>query len=429
MFRRNGSGKFLWRPSRRQLLAGASGLAGIASLPAFARAAPSGEPIKIGIITEASTIDGGAIPKGAQMAVDAINAKGGVLGRPLQLVVFDDHFSSADAVREFQRLVSEDKVVAVISSFVSEVALALEPWAARLKTIFITPGAAADKITEEVHDNYERNKYTFHGSLNSFEWAESAAASARDLLVTQLHMTRAAIMSENADWTEPLDAAYLEFLPKAGLEVVDHIRFDPDSTDFTPIYNKIEAKKPNVIFTGMAHVGVVPVVQWAQGKVPIALYGLNLQASSSTFWKDTHGAAEGVVTQSTSGPASAVTPQTVPFTDTYIKRFGITPAYTGYATYDMVFAIAHAIEREKSTVADKLVSGLEATNFVGTTGRIKFYGRNDRFTHGLEYGPDAVQGVYIQWQQGELKTIWPARVANARISYPSFVKLPVLASK
>ncbi|MGH7187726.1 MAG: ABC transporter substrate-binding protein, partial [Acetobacteraceae bacterium] len=122
--------------SRRQILAGAGALAGAAAAPIMARAA--GAPIKIGIIAEASTIDGSAIPKGAQMAVDAINAKGGVMGRPLKLVVYDDHFSSADAVREFQRQVSQDEVVAVVASFVSEVTLALEPWAARLKTVLIT---------------------------------------------------------------------------------------------------------------------------------------------------------------------------------------------------------------------------------------------------------------------------------------------------
>ncbi|MGH7049879.1 MAG: ABC transporter substrate-binding protein, partial [Acetobacteraceae bacterium] len=142
-----------WKPSRRQMLSGAGALAGLAALPSLARAA--GEPIKIGIIAEASTIDGSAIPKGAQMAVEAINARGGVLGRPLQLVVYDDHVSSSDAVRAFQRLASQDQVAAVIASFVSEVALALEPWAARLKMPFITPGAASDKISEEVHKDYE----------------------------------------------------------------------------------------------------------------------------------------------------------------------------------------------------------------------------------------------------------------------------------
>ena len=71
------------------------------------------------------------------MAADEINAKGGVDGRKIELVTYDDHSSSADAVRAFQRAVSEDKVVAVIGSYISEVVLAIEPWASRLKMPFI----------------------------------------------------------------------------------------------------------------------------------------------------------------------------------------------------------------------------------------------------------------------------------------------------
>lgn len=73
------------------------------------------------------------------MAADEINAKGGVDGRQIQIVTYDNHSSSADSVRAFQRAVNEDKVSAVIASYISEVVLALEPWASRLKTPMITP--------------------------------------------------------------------------------------------------------------------------------------------------------------------------------------------------------------------------------------------------------------------------------------------------
>ena len=82
------------------------------------------------------------------MAADEINAEGGVDGRKIEIVTYDNHSSSADLVRAFQRAVNEDKVNAVIASYVSEVVLALEPWAARLKTPLITPGAASDVITQ-----------------------------------------------------------------------------------------------------------------------------------------------------------------------------------------------------------------------------------------------------------------------------------------
>lgn len=70
-----------------------------------------------------------------------------------------------------------------------------------------------------------------------------------------------------------------------------------------------------------------------------------------------------------------------------------------------------------------MMTGLEATDHIGTIGREKLYGREDRFTHALEYGPDLVPGVMIQWQSGKLKTIWPVKYATAEVSFPSFVRV------
>src|SRR5260370_33461598 len=71
--------------------------------------AQSEDPIKIGVIAEVQSIAGAATPGGAQIAADEINAKGGVLGRKIEIVSYDNKSSSADSVRAFQRAVSEDK--------------------------------------------------------------------------------------------------------------------------------------------------------------------------------------------------------------------------------------------------------------------------------------------------------------------------------
>ncbi|HVW56041.1 MAG TPA: ABC transporter substrate-binding protein, partial [Rhizobiaceae bacterium] len=205
------------------------------SLPVFA--ADTG-PIKIGVIGEESAVAGASITKAAQLAADDINKAGGVDGRKIQIITYDDHSSATDAVRAFQRAVKQDHVVAVVASYISEVALAIEPWAARLHTPFITPGAASTLISKNVHDNYDKNKYTFHGYVNSAFLADAICAFSKDELVGKFHMKSTAIMSEDAAWTTPLDEEFAKCLPKAGLKVVDHIRFNPDTTDFTPIFNK-----------------------------------------------------------------------------------------------------------------------------------------------------------------------------------------------
>ena len=406
-------------PSRRRFPALAIAALALGAL----RPAVAADPLRIGVIAEASSISGAAIPNAAQLAADEINAAGGVDGRKIELVTYDDHNSSADAVRAFQRAVNQDKVHVVIASYVSEVVLALEPWAARLKMPFITPGAASNQISMAVHQDYDHNKYTFHGYLTSAALALSVCDAAKDLLVTDLKMKTAVVMSEDAAWTTPLDSGYLECLPKIGIKVLDHIRFSPDTTDFTPIFNKIEGQKPDVIITGISHVGVQPTVQWTSQQVPIPMFGISSQATSSTFWKDTNGATESVLYQTVSAPGVAVTPKTNPFTDAYTKRFGVTPAYCGYTTYDEVYYIADAVRRAGSTDPDKLVAALEQTDWEGTIGRTQFYGKDDPFTHSLKYGAGLISGLIVQWQGGKQKTVWPTSLANTKLAFPSFVKI------
>ena len=168
---------------------------GIAAGSGAPASAQSKEPIKIGVIAEIQSIAGAATPGGAQIAADEINAKGGVDGRKIEIVSYDNKSSSADSVCAFQRAVSDDKVSAVIASYISEVVLALEPWAARLHMPLITPGAASNEITRPIHADYDKNKYTFHGYLTSAVQALSVCDAAKDLLVDGMKMKTAVIMS------------------------------------------------------------------------------------------------------------------------------------------------------------------------------------------------------------------------------------------
>jgi len=402
--------------------AGASGLA-LAGMIAATAALADDAPIKIGVIAENQSVAGSSIPLAAQLAADEINAKGGIGGRKVEIVAYDDHSSSAEAVRAFQRAVGDDHVNAVIASYISEVVLALEPWAARLKTVMITPGAASDVITANIGKDYDANKYTFHGYLTSSSLARLVCDAAKDMLVDGYKMKTAVVMSEDAAWTKPLDAGYVKCLPDTGLKVLDEIRFSPDTTDFTPIFNKIEALKPDVIITGISHVGTQPTVQWKSQQVPIPMFGVSSQATNSTFWKDTNGATEGVLYQGVSGPGVAVSDKTLPFVDAFVKKFGNTPSYAGYTAYDDVYIIAEAAARAKSTDSDKLVTAMEATDYVGTIGRVTFLPKGDVHVHGLRTGAGYITGLFLQWQNGEQVNMWPAALAKGKLEFPTFVKI------
>jgi len=389
-----------------------------------ATAAQAADPIKIATIAETSALGGIGIPRAAKIAAEEINKAGGVNGRQIEIVEYDDHNSAAEAVRAFQRAAQQDKVHAVIATYISEVMLALEPWSGRLKMPLITPGAASNEITKRVHDDYDHNKYVFHGYLASTQIADSVCEGAKKLVVGDLKMKTAVVMSEDAAWTLPLDEEYLKCLPKIGIKVLDHIRLSPDTTDFTPIYNKIEGEKPDVIITGISHVGVQPTVQWQQQQVPIPMFGVSSQATNATFWKDTNGAAEGVAFQMVSAPDVAVTPKTIPFAQKYKAQYGDWPGYAAYTAYDDVYMWADAIKRAGSTDPDKMVEAMEKTDYVGTIGRINFLPKGDTFAHGMRIGEGYITGLIAQWQKGNPVTVWPDAVAKGKLGFPSFVKLP-----
>jgi branched-chain amino acid transport system substrate-binding protein len=405
----------------RAVLAASAAIAALAL--ATHSSAQSTDPIKIGVIAEAQAVAGSSIPQAAQMAADEINAAGGVNGRKIEIVTYDNHSSAAESVRAFQRAATEDHVNAVIASYISEVVLALEPWTGRLKTVMVTPGAASDVITQNIAKDYDNLKYTFHGYLTSTSLADQVCSATKELLVGDLHMKTAVVMSEDAAWTTPLDAEYIKCLPEAGLKVVDHIRFSPDTTDFTPIFNKIEGEKPDVMITGISHVGVQPTVQWKQQEVPIPMLGIASQATNSSFWNDTNGATEGVLYQAVSGPGVAVTPKTLPFVAAFNKRYGNNPSYCGYTAYDEVYYIADAIKRAGSTDPDKLVDALEKTDYIGTIGRVQFKGKDSPNPHALKIGADTITGLMLQWQNGKQVNLWPAKVANGKMKFPPFIKL------
>ena len=113
----------------------------------------------------------------------------------------------------------------------------------------------------------------------------------------------------------------------------------------------------------------------------------------------------------------------MPFTTNFKAKFGNYPSYCGYTAYDEIYFIADAVKRAGSTDADKLVDALEKTDWVGTIGRVQFYGKDDQFTHSLKYGKGLITGLMLQWQDGQQVAVWPPEVAKSKLKFPSFIKV------
>lgn len=389
-------------------------------LPVLACAAE--KPIPVAVTANISSPVGRAIIQGARLAVEEINAAGGVNGRLLKVNTYNNNASSADAIRAFQRAVKQAHDVAVVGDYISEVALALEPWAARLQEPYIITGAASTKITDAIRAHPKRNRFIFQNTFNSVFWARSVCGYAHDILAKELGYSSAVVVSENAAWTQPLDREYAKCLPKAGLKVKHQILFSPNTDDFSPIFSKAQSYNADVMIVGLAHTGVKPTVQWRQQQVPMIMAGMNVQAQAGGFWKATNGATEGVITVDLGATKASLTPKTQPFVKAYVKRFGENPAFDAYTTYDAIYELKQAIERSGSTRGPALAKALSATDYEGTIGRIAFYGLDAPYPHAIKFGHGYVTGVAVQWQHGQQEAIWPKGAASAKVMIPEFVK-------
>ena len=294
---------------------------------------------RLGIIAETAAISGVAIPNGAAIAADAINAAGGVNGRKIELINYDDHSSSAEAVRAYQRAVNQDHVVAVVATYTSEVALALEPWAARLKVPFHHAGGCEQRtISKHVHDDYDHNKYTFHEWLNSAFIAQSVCDFTHDILVPDFKI-KTAVVLERGRRVDDAARCRLHRLPAEGRRArcwtTSASRRTPRISRRCSTRSRASGRTSSC--KGSAMSACSRTGQWHAQQVPIPMAGDSSQATTSTFWKDTNGAADGVITESASAPGVSITPKTAPFTDAYIKRFGASPGYAAYTTDDSIY--------------------------------------------------------------------------------------------
>ena len=180
----------------------------LAALAAAGSAYADEKPILIGLIagtTGAYGSTGVAVVNGAQLAVDKINAAGGVMGRQLEMVVADETENPEQGISAVRKLTTDERVDVLIGGYASGVVLAEMPHAAQSETIYLGVGAASPSITAKVKSDYPNFKYFFRVSpVNSTHLAEGLVAFVSGNVAANLKYTRVAIVGENAKWAQEI---------------------------------------------------------------------------------------------------------------------------------------------------------------------------------------------------------------------------------
>jgi branched-chain amino acid transport system substrate-binding protein len=186
------------------------------------------------------------------------------------------------------------------------------------------------------------------------------------------------------------------------MEVVGTWRPSDTATDVTSELTAIEDAGANIIFTTFSGpVGIVYAKQWGEKQIPAASVGINVEAQKQGFYASTDEYGNYDTTLNTYAPGVKITDQTIPFVDTFVDRFGEVPTYNA-GTYEALYILKEAIERAGTLDSDAVVAELEKTDHNGTAGRLMF----DE-AHDAVWGPDYVTGLGVQWQDGEMKCVWP----------------------
>ena len=380
-----------------------------------------GQEIKIGVIGPMQFLQGKGHWDGATMAAEELNAKGGVqVGTKkmkIQLIQADSNefLNVTDATNAMERLITKDKIHFVVGGFRTEAVLPMQDIAMENKKIFIGVGAAHDELCNRVAMNYNTYKYWFRGSpFNSSFLGRTSfihLATVGAILKQSLNIPKIkiAIAAEKAVWTEPMIKAAEDVIPKMGMEIVGVWRPSPVATDVTAELSAIQRSEAHIIFTIFSSsVGIPFARQAGELKIPAVQVGINVEAQKDGFWQATQGMGNYIVTMDTYARGVEYNELTKPFVDTYVKRFGETPAYTADTYAAIVYGLAPSIEMAGTLDPDKLVSILENRVYKTPAGTVAYLKDGEgRHLHELRWGPGYLTSLGIQWQDGEIKGFWP----------------------
>jgi branched-chain amino acid transport system substrate-binding protein len=346
--------------------------------------APSGEPITIGFsmaLTGSLAVNGKSGLLATQIWAEDVNAKGGLLGRPVKLIFYDDQTNSSLVPGIYTKLLDVDKVDLVISGYGTNIAAPAMPVIIQHKSTFVSLFAL---------DINEEFKYPKYFSMLPVGPDSRAAISEGffDIIKAnkeKLGLKTIALATGDGEATRNgTDGARVN-LKKAGLEVVYDKNYPLATTDFTPIIRAIQSTKADVVFISSYpndSVGVIRSVH--ELGLNTKVFGGNLTGPQSTSLKTSLGSMlNGIITFDWWLPAPALRfPGVMEFLKVYQERAGkegVDPLgyYLGPWAYARMQVLGEAVEGTKGLDQDKLADYIRTHTFKTVVGDVNFGDRGE----------------------------------------------------
>jgi branched-chain amino acid transport system substrate-binding protein len=390
------------------------------------------ETIKIGILDDLDGVYGRPSWQGAILAVEEINAEGGILGKQVELFG-EDHDGGLDAVitsNALNRLISEHKVDFIIGNAAGQIGFQVQEIIAVHKKIFISTGTGADAVTQRVLDDYDKYKYFFSIAFND----TCGKLGATDSLTHIREMTgfnKVGYLAEDLGWNKGVMDGLDDFLPANDFELVYKGRFPLGTVDFSSYFAAAEAAGVEVLLPMIATGAGIPFVKECYDRQsPMVVFGgICSLASDSNGWEWTDGKCNHM--SFAEYPTTAgypFTSKTLQTRDAYMNRWGEPITIGAATTYDGIrFILADAIERAGIIETDAVIKALEETSvetsnardFVFTESHALMMGKNPN-------DPNADHSIVMvfQWQDGVQVPVGPRKIMEEAVATLTFPDWP-----
>ena len=328
------------------------------------------KPVKIGVLTPLSppgdASAGQFIVRGAKMAADEVNARGGVLGgRKIELVLEDDAGTPEKGAAGFRKLASQDQVVAVMGQFHSSVMAAVQSLAEQYKIPVFATQASARGITEK-HMNF-----TFRTHV-----IDPDRVALWNRWIKQQGFKRVAVIGENTDYGVGLIEETKKLFKTMDVQAeLKTVIFDRAAVDLTPQLLDIKNWKPDVVLNAGVGTPVYLIVKQAYdvGLFPAVpmLISYDLPARPE-FWKNLGDKGNFITFIVYYHPTMKLTGRGEAFRTKYRAEFKEDPVYGALNGYSQIVLVADALNAAKKDDGESLAAALLAGKFEGWNGTISF---------------------------------------------------------
>lgn len=323
-----------------------AGTAAALSGPAFGQT--SGEPVLIGVsgpLTGPQAQYGEQWKQGFDLALDKINAEGGINGRPLQYVFQDSQNDPRQSIAIAQKFISDPKIVVEVGDFSSTAAMAASPLYQRGRLVQFG-------ITNSHPDFTKTGDYMWSNTVPQTQEQPLIA----DFAIKTLGLKKLAILHLNTDWGTTAKNLFVEAAKANGAEIVATEGYLPDEKDFRATLTRVRASNPDGIVLESYYADGALIVRQLRDlgiDLPVVAVG---SVYSPDFLKLAGDAANGVYTTVYFAPTSP-RPEVREFVAEFEKKYGQEPNSFNAMAYDTVNVLA-AVMRQYGTTREDIKSGL-----------------------------------------------------------------------